>query len=336
MLRRLARSLKKTPLAWMQLTRQKTRMAVALSGIAFADMLMFVQMGLLDALFDSAARPHQSLQGDLVVVNPQFESLFYVKTFPRERIYQTLADPEVTAVRSLYVNSVQWRNPENLTSRGILAWGLDPTDPAMQIEDLDGDLQDLKLLNTIFFDRASRPEYGPLPTLLQEQNPLSIQVEGKRLEVRGLFSLGASFGADGNLITSDSTFLQLFPGYSPDQIMVGLMDVLPGADVQEVQIRLQNTLGDGVRVLTLEQFGQLEVEYWGNQGIGFIFGMGTAVGFLVGIAIVYQILHSDVLDHLPEYATLKAMGYTNCYLLQTLFQESLLLVVLGFMPGILL
>ncbi|MFQ3612987.1 MAG: ABC transporter permease DevC [Cyanobacteriota bacterium] len=336
MLKNLARSLKKTPLAWKQLTRQKTRMAVALAGIAFADMLMFVQMGLLDALFDSAARPHQSLQGDLVVVNPQFESLFYVKSFPRERLYQTLADPEVTAVRSLYVNSVQWRNPENLTSRGILAWGLDPTDPAMQIEDLDGDLQDLKLLNTIFFDRASRPEYGPISTLLQEQNPLSIQAEGKRLEVRGLFSLGASFGADGNLIASDSTFLQLFPGHSPDQIMVGLMDVVPGADVQEVQTRLQNTLGDGVRVLTPEQFGQLEVEYWGNQGIGFIFGMGTAVGFLVGIVIVYQILHSDVSDHLPEYATLKAMGYTNGYLLKVLFQESLFLAALGFVPGVLL
>jgi putative ABC transport system permease protein len=106
MLKTLARSFKKTPLSWKQLTRQKTRMVVALAGIAFADMLMFVQMGLLDALFDSAARPHQSLQGDLVVVNPQFESLFYVKSFPRERLYQTLADPEVTAVRSLYVNGV--------------------------------------------------------------------------------------------------------------------------------------------------------------------------------------------------------------------------------------
>jgi putative ABC transport system permease protein len=223
-----------------------------------------------------------------------------------------------------------------LTSRGILAWGLDPTDPAMQIEDLDGDLQDLKLLNTIFFDRASRPEYGPISTLLREQNPLSIQADGKLLEVRGLFTLGASFGADGNLIGSDSTFLQLFPGHPPDQIMVGLIDVVPGADVQEVQTRLQNILGDGVRVLTPAQFGKLEVDYWSNQGIGFIFGMGAAVGFLVGIVIVYQILHSDVSDHLPEYATLKAMGYTNGYLLKVLFQESILLAALGFVPGLFL
>jgi putative ABC transport system permease protein len=287
-------------------------------------------------LFDSATRPHQSLQGDLVVVNSQFESLFYVKSFPGQRLYQTLADSEVTAVRSLYVNSVQWRNPEKLTSRGILAWGFDPTDPAMRIQDLEGDLEDLKLLNQIFFDRASRPEYGSIPALLQEQNPLPVQVDGKSVEVRGLFTLGASFGADGNIYTSDSTFLRLFPEHSPNQIMVGLLDVATGADVQQVQERLQRVLGEGVRVLTPDEFGQLEKDYWSNQGIGFIFGMGAAVGFLVGIVIVYQILHSDVSDHLPEYATLKAIGYTNGYLLKVLFQESLLLAILGFVPGLLL
>lgn len=327
---------KKTPLAWLQLTRQKTRMVVALAGIAFADMLMFVQMGLLDALFDSATRPHQNLRGDLVIVNPQFESLFFVKSFPRERLYQTLADPNVTAVRPLYVNAVQWRNPENLTSRSILAWGFDPRDPAIKVEDLEGDLQDLKLLNQILFDRASRPEYGPISEMLQVQNPLPIQVDNTLVDVRGLFTLGASFGADGNIFASDSTFLRLFPEHPSGQIMIGLLDVATGSNVQQVQERLQRLLGEEVRVLTLDEFAQVEKDYWASQGIGFIFGLGAGVGFLVGIIIVYQILHSDVSDHLPEYATLKAMGYTNGYLLKVLFQESLLLALLGFVPGILI
>ncbi|MFN6394244.1 MAG: FtsX-like permease family protein, partial [Aphanizomenon sp.] len=80
-----------------------------------------------------------------------------------------------------------------------------------------------------------------------------------------------------------------------------------------------------------------EKDYWANgTGIGFIFGLGVIVGFIVGIVIVYQILYSDVSDHLPEYATLKAMGYTDNYLLLVLLQEALLLAVFGYLPAFLL
>jgi putative ABC transport system permease protein len=57
------------------------------------------------------------------------------------------------------------------------------------------------------------------------------------------------------------------------------------------------------------------------------------VGFIVGIVIVYQILYADVSDHLPEYATLKAMGYTDTYLLGVLVQEALILAILGYLPA---
>ena len=57
------------------------------------------------------------------------------------------------------------------------------------------------------------------------------------------------------------------------------------------------------------------------------------MGFIVGVVIVYQILYSDVSDHLPEYATLKAMGYGDLYFVGILIQEALLLAILGFFPG---
>ena len=86
-----------------------------------------------------------------------------------------------------------------------------------------------------------------------------------------------------------------------------------------------------------EEFAEIEKAYWGNATpIGFIFGFGTIIGFIVGLIIVYQILYSDVSDHLAEYATLKAMGYSDRYLVGVLVQEALLLAVLGFMPGIVL
>ncbi|HEY9742251.1 MAG TPA: ABC transporter permease DevC [Coleofasciculaceae cyanobacterium] len=325
--------LRKTPLAWFQVSREKMRLAVALAGIAFADMLMFIQLGFLDALLDGATKAHQNLQADLVLINPQFQTLFYVKSFPRERLYQTLSDEGVESVRELYINTAQWRSPETRLSRGILVWGIDPAKPAFNFPEVNQNLNQLKLLNQALFDRASRPEYGPVPELLKKAETVEAQVNGQTIQVSGLFTLGASFGADGNIITSDSTFLKLFPDQQANQIAVGLINLKPGADVQNVRLRLIASLPKDIKVVTPEEFAQIEKAYWESGGIGFIFGLGVAVGFIVGVVIVYQILYSDVSDHLPEYATLKAMGYSDRYLLGVLMQEALLLAVLGYLPG---
>jgi len=309
------------------------RLAVALAGIAFADMLMFIQLGFLDALLDGATKAHQNLQADLVLINPQFQTLFYVKSFPRERLYQTLSDEGVESVRELYINTAQWRSPETRLSRGILVWGIDPAKPAFNFPEVNQNLNQLKLLNQALFDRASRPEYGPVPELLKKAETVEGQVNGQTIQVSGLFTLGASFGADGNIITSDSTFLKLFPDQQANQIAVGLINLKPGTDVQNVRLRLIASLPKDIKVVTPEEFAQIEKAYWESGGIGFIFGLGVAVGFIVGVVIVYQILYSDVSDHLPEYATLKAMGYSDRYLLGVLMQEALLLAVLGYLPG---
>ncbi|MEA5597502.1 ABC transporter permease DevC [Rivularia sp. UHCC 0363] len=333
MLRKLFR---RTPLAWLQLKKEKTRLAIALAGIAFADMLMFVQLGLLDALFDSATKPHQTLQADLVLINPQFQTLISVKSFPRERLQQTLAYEGVQSVSHLYVNSAEWRNPETRIDRAILVWGIDPMNPPFDFAEVNENLDKLKQLNQVIFDRASRPEYGQIPDLIKQKGSVESLVNKQNIQAAGLFQMGASFGADGNIITSDSTFLKLFPDRQASQIEVGLIKLNPDANVKKIQSQLQANLPNDVRVLTPQEFAQTEKDYWESGGIGFIFGIGVVVGFIVGIVIVYQILYSDVSEHLPEYATLKAMGYGDSYLMVMLMQEALIMSVLGFLPGMLL
>lgn len=333
MLRKL---FKRTPLAWLQLKKEKTRLAVALAGIAFADMLMFVQLGLLDALFDSATKPHQTLQADLVLINPQFQSLFSVKSFSRERLYQTLAYEGVKSVRPLYISTAQWRNPETRVNRAILVWGIDPINPPFDFPEVNQNLEKLKQINKVIFDRASRPEYGPIPDLIKTQTTVETLVNEQTIQAIGLFQMGASFAADGNILTSDSTFLKMFPNRKSNQIEVGLIKLNPGVDIERIKAQLKENLPNDVRVITPQEFAQTEKDYWGNQGIGFIFGIGVVVGFIVGIVIVYQILYSDVSEHLPEYATLKAMGYGDGYLMVMLMQEALIMSVLGFIPGMLL
>ena len=310
---------------------------VAIAGIAFADMLIFLQMGFEGALYDAAIQPHRNLQADLVLINPQMQTLFSVKDFSRQRLYQTLAHPDVASVSGVYVATGQWKNPGTKLERAILVWGIDPTEPAFKFPDVNQNLSKLQPLNQVLFDQAGRPEYGFTTAAYEETGVFSSELNGIRVDVEGVFTNGASFAADGNVITSDSTFLRLFPERSAEQIEVGLVQLHPGADFERVRAELEAALPDDVLIGSPEDFAQIERDYWANgTGIGFIFGLGVAVGFIVGIVIVYQILYSDVSEHLPEYATLKAMGYTDNYLLGVLIQEALLLAVLGYLPSVFL
>lgn len=327
---------RKTPLAWHQLMKKKIRLFVAIAGIAFADILMFFQLGMLDALFDGSAKSYQLLQGDLVLVNSQFQTLYIVKQFPRERLFQTLAYEQVESVLPIYMGFAQWRNPQTEINRTILVWGIDPVNPPLSLVELEENQTKLKLLNRVLFDQSSRPEYGSITDLFKQQENLEIQVNDKTVEVVGLFNIGASFVTDGNVITSDSTFLNLFPDNKPEQISMGLIKLKPGVNVQEIQAKITANLPKDVKLLTASQLAQNEIHYWSTQGIGFIFSLGVIVGFIVGIVIVYQILYSDVSDHLPEYATMKAMGYSDRYLLGVLMQAALLLAILGYISGFLL
>ncbi|QYO68874.1 ABC transporter permease DevC [Leptolyngbya sp. 7M] len=251
----------------------------------------------------------------------------------RERLYQAQSDDDVASVSSVYIGMGDWKNPETRLQRSILVWGVEPTLPSFDLPGLAEHTDSLKQLNQVLFDQAGRPEYGPIPTLLQ-QGQVDAELNRQTVQVAGLFTMGSSFVADGNIITSDSTFLKLYQDRRSGQVDIGLIQLKPGVDLQQVQARLAATLPSDVRVLTVEEFAAVEKHYWESQGtIGFIFGIGVVVGFIVGTVIVYQILYTDVANHLPEYATLKAMGYNDRYLLTMLLQEALLLAAFGYIPG---
>ena len=332
----LPKFFQKTPLAWHQLIKEKIRLSVAIAGIAFADILIFFQLGILDSLLDGSAKSHQILQGDLVLVNSQFQTLFLVKDFPRERLQQTLAYDEVESVSPVYIRFAQWRNPQTQLSRSILVWGIDPVNSPFSFPEIKDNQSQLQLLGNVLFDQGSRPEYGIIPELLKQQEKVEIQINEKTVNVISLFNLGASFVTDGNVIMSDSTFLNLFPEQQSNDISLGLIKLKIGTDIKALQAQMISNLPEDVKILTPSELAQNEIDYWTIQGIGFIFELGVMVGFIVGVVIVYQILYSDVSDHLPEYATLKAMGYSDGYLLGVLMQSALLLAILGYIPGFVL
>lgn len=325
----------KISLAWLQLTREKTRLIVALAGIGFADILMFMQLGFREALFESAVGMHNNMHGDIFLISTQSTALIAMKSFPHRRLYQALSFEGVESVSPMYLGFGLWKNPdpEKRNTRQLMVIGFNPEDQIFDLPEVQNQQEQIKLPDVVLFDEASRPEFGPIGQFFQEKNVVETEVENRRIQVRGLFKLGASFGADGNIITSDLNFRRLFPQRERGLIDVGVINLKSGGDVEEIVEKMRKEFTD-VRVLSHQEFIDFEKTYWQEStSIGFVFTLGTAMGFIVGTVIVYQILYTDVADHLAEYATLKAMGYTDMYLLIVVFQEALILALLGFVPG---
>ena len=325
---------RRIPLSWMLLTRQPVRLFVALAGISFAGILMFMQLGFRDGLFDASVTVHRLFDADLVLISPRSASSVRMAGFPRRRLIQTLADPSVEGVTPVHWGLMLWRNPETRRNRAILALGFNPDDPFFLDPGLAEQTGVLKQKGRILFDRLSRPEFGPIADWYNDGKVVETEIAGNRVRVEGLVSLGTSFGADGNLLTSTETFLDLMPQKSPGGIEVGLIRLQPGTDPDLAVERLQQRLPDDVTVLTKQGFIDFEQNYWkSSTSIGFIFTLGAAMGFVVGCVIVYQVLYTDVSDHLPEYATLMAMGYRMSHVLGVVMREGFYLAALGYVPA---
>ncbi|MEB3291901.1 MAG: ABC transporter permease DevC [Synechococcales bacterium] len=334
MLNPLQQLQRRTPLGWLQLSRQKSKLLVALSGIAFADVLMFMQLGFQAALFDSSIRTHQILEAEAVIFSPQALNFGNLSTFPRRRLLQAQDVVGVQSAHALYINNVAWKNPQTRQETAIRVLGFAPNFPALRSPTITQQLDQLKLPDRFLFDQSSRGEYQQVIADLQQGKLVKTEIERHTITLAGTFAIGSSFGADGHLITSDQNFLRLFPRRSAQSVSLGLLKLDPQADSNTVVSQLKQHLPNDVVVMTRSQFMEFEKAYWQkNTSIGFIFSMGVGMGFIVGIVIVYQVLSTDVNAHLAEYATFKAMGYGNGYLLSVIFEEAMLLAILGFIPG---
>lgn len=321
-------------IAWRQLMKEKRRVAAAVAGIAFAVLLMLVQLGFEQALFKSVRLLYQQLDAELFLVSPRYQNSQLTFDFSERRLEQALAVNGVKSVAPVYFKMLIWKNPVSGMKLQIFAIAIPPRAGVMTLPAVNQHIAGLRTLDTILYDGWSRNEFGPVAALLA-RGPLKVEIDGVTTTVDGVFHMGTSMATNGNIVISDETYRDLMPGINLRLPDVGLIKLRPGTDVEGVQQRLRALLPDDVHVLTREQLMGLETTYWATHTpIGFVFRLGLLMGLIVGSVVVYQILYSDVSQHLGEYATLKAMGYPDRFLFQIVLQESLILSMLGLVPGI--
>ena len=337
LLLRTPRFLRRTPLAWRQVTHRPMRLVAAIAGVSFANVLVFFQLGLSGGLYDSQKRPIQRINGELVMVSGRYLYLGEQLNFQRAHLSQALGIAGVKAVTPLYIGLTEWLNRDNHQQKQALIFGITPENPGLRIPEIASQPGLLLRSDSLFFDTRSKKSAGPVVAVVKKEGAYATELRGVRAVVTGLFTMGVTFAADINLITSATNFKNYFPDQNSDDIQMGVIQLEPGVNPLQVKATLESFLDPSVKVMTIPELADTEVKYWRhNTSFGIIFGLGVLVGLAVGCIIVYQILYSDVSDHLPEYATLKAIGYDDGFVVAIILQESLILAVLAFWPSLLL
>jgi len=340
--------MRKTPLAWANLTHDARRMATSLAGVTFAVILMFTEQGFLNALLDSTVSLIRMLElspNDLVLVHHEKETLADVCRFSRRELYLARACPGVELAEPLYLENTlsEWENPitgESLRIRVVAA------DPRHKLFEIPGKAELVKHLgrnDTAFFDVESKNSFG-YDQLVEASKPGSATeaiLQRRSIQIRGTFRLGTDFVNDGNLMMGLRCFDRFFPTRRPydldfASVDVGIIKLNGKVPPEEVRKSLRSKLPSRVRILTRDELIDREQGFWKHHTpIGPIFILGTGLGFVVGVVICYQILSSDIRDHMAEYATLKAMGYRNVYLIRLVFSQAVWLAFFSLIPGVL-
>jgi putative ABC transport system permease protein len=319
-----------TPISLLNLLHERNRLLVAIAGVAFAVVLIFMNLGFLGALAETASLLYTRMNGDIFLVSSQTLEISTSQNFPRDRLYQVAGINGVDQAMPIYVSYGQWRNPETRLSRALFVFGINPNDPVFALPELDDpqNQQALRRPDVVLMDEFSNPEFGP------RNVGVETELERRRVKIGGNYALGGGFAADGTLIVSDQNFRRLFAPRTLDNIDLGVITLEPGTDIVATQKLMREKLPNDVLVLTQEEIVNKDKDFWINTtSTGFIFSLGVTVSFIVGTVIVYQILYTDIRSHLPEYATLKAMGYRNRYLMWVVLQEGVLLALMGYIPG---
>lgn len=321
------------PLAWLQLTGERKRFAVAIAGITFAVAMMLFQMGLQSALYKQVVGPLLLLDGEVILVGHHYEYFGVGRGFPEIRLHQARAVSDVVGATGLKLGCASFRNVENGRERDIFLIAFDPSKDVFLSSDIKNLQHLLKRDGAVLFDSLSRSQYGDVAGKFAAEGSARTEIAGRRATVKGLVRIGATFAADGNVLTSLRTFSEMWP--EPDGVYsVGVLKLRGGADPEDVVRRLEKILPRDVSAMTKERFIENEKDYWAKRTpIGFVIGASMAVAIFVGAVIVYQILYTDVTDHLSEYATLKAIGFSDSFFVWIIVQESFILSVMGFVPG---
>ena len=128
-------SARRTPLAWRNVVHNKVTLVISAAAVSFAVLIMFMELGFLNGLYDSQTGALQFLRADLVMVSSNLHVLNTHETFPRSRLEQAGGVKGVKGAYPIFIeDSVSdLRNPGSGIKNDIRVLGFDPRHPIFRI-----------------------------------------------------------------------------------------------------------------------------------------------------------------------------------------------------------
>lgn len=323
--------LHRTPLAWRNVTHKKPAMAISAGAVSFAVLIMFMELGFLKGLYDSQTALARHLRADLVMISATQHTLTADETFPLTRLEAALGFPGVKNVAPVYLEDMSLRNPSTGVEQNLRVIAFDLNKPVFDHPDIERQVDRLSLPRTLLYDSASRSLLGPV------REGSEVELGRRKVAITGTFKLGADYFYDGNAVTSADTLFSLLRDSSPQSVSLGVIQLDDEADQAAVLASLRRALRGDVEILSRAEIISREESYWRKStAAGSVFTLGVVVGFIIGVIITYQILYTDISDHLPQLATMKAIGYNNRDVLAIVLKQGVMIGIMGFIPAVVL
>ena len=317
-------------LAWRILTHDLGRTALALVGIFMAILLVFIQLGLFYAVPLGGMLLYDNMRFDLLLVSDRYEYQAQPGVLALSALKAVLASPNVAGATPLYFGVAKWKGGVGGVWPDLFVIGLDPASGVLTPPSITAQREALARTDTMLVDSTTRrPLFGPLDP------GRVVELDNVKETVGGQYLLGTGFMGLGVALLSEPNFARLFPQRGLGQVNLGAIRLKPGVDPDDAAARLQKLSGAGTQVYTRAKLRKSETSYWTTRtSVGLIFGSGLLISIIVGVMVVYQIVSTQVSRQLPQFATLKAIGYADRALAGTVAAMSLMIVVAGFVPAL--
>jgi putative ABC transport system permease protein len=308
------------------LVHNRLRLLIASASVAMGVIIVFVELGLLLGMLDAQSLVANLVRGDLLIMNIARVNLHRWDKIDRVRLQQAAAVPGVARVTPVYEDHVGFRDPADKRIRRIIVYAFPPDDIPFKLEDPAAVSHALKISHGFLYDRLSRPIFGKF------QVGDDIQIDTVPLRVDGYVSIGADIVNDGNILMSEGDWLARLPDSKP---IMGLIHLKPGAQAEAVRQHLLESLPPDVTVLTPAETTRRETLYTLRTApVGLLFAIGMLAGLVIGTINCYQVLYNEITDHMRQFATLKAMGFSNNFLRRIILGQAVILSAAGFSTGL--
>ncbi|HVH79495.1 MAG TPA: FtsX-like permease family protein [Stellaceae bacterium] len=314
-------------LAWRILVHEKGRTALALIGVFIAILLIFIELGFFIAVPQGGMLVYDHMRFDLLLVSSDYQFQAQPWQFPRARLTEASAVAGIAGVTPLYFGGGSWRDSGGGLRLDVFLIGCDPKGRPFAVTDIERQSDVLARTDTILVDDATRPIFGSLAT------GTKVDIDGRTMTIGGTYRLGTGFLGLGIAVMDEANFFRL-THRGNDPVNFGLITLAPGADLATVAAALRQKLPTDVQVFTRASLTQREEAYWTiRTSVGLMFGSGLVVSLIVGLMVLYQTLATQIARHLPEFATLKAIGYGDASLAVVVIVEAVIVVTAAFIPA---